>query len=476
MLLSDILKGVGIIDTNLKNTAIEISGISTDSRSAEMGNVFVCIKGERVDSHEARYVNEALSNGVSVVITDRDIDVTCMVIKVPDTHKSLALMCGNYYGRPQDKLKITAVTGTNGKTTVTHMLKAIYEEAGLKCAVIGTVTNEMTTPVPQQLYPLLAEFVESGVEYVFIEASSHALSLGRLEKIKFKYGIFTNLTQEHLDFHGTMEEYLKAKAILFSQCGIGIINYDDEYSEDLSELAECEMLYYSVNDNSDFSAGNIKNLGIDGVRFDFFAACEVFRLTIPIPGMFTVYNSLAAVSCAYHDGVAPAIIRNALKKFQGVPGRLEFLRNDKNLNIFIDYAHTPDALENVLKVLRNIRNSGKLIVLFGCGGDRDNTKRLVMGKIASRLADFVIVTSDNSRTEDPKKIINDIMKGIDKEVPHIVIENRAEAIKYAVDIAKKNDIILLAGKGHEKYEITADGKHPFNEKELVYKFTSAEGK
>ena len=476
MLLSKILNGIGIIDTNLKSAAIEISGISTDSRSAETGNVFVCIKGEHIDSHDERYVSEAVNNGAAVVITDRDIDVSCTLIKVADTHKSLAVMCANYYGRPQDKLRLIAVTGTNGKTTVTHMLKAIYEEAGCKCAVIGTVTNELTTPVPQQLYPLLAELVNSGIEYVFMEASSHALYLGRLEGIKFRYGIFTNLTQDHLDFHGTMEEYLKAKAILFRQSDIGIVNCDDEYCEALSKLAKCEMLYYSVNGGADFNAENIKKLGTDGVRYDFHTVCEMFRLTVPIPGTFTVYNSLAAVSCAYHDGIAPAVIRTALKKFQGVPGRLELLRNERNINVFIDYAHTPDALENVLTVLRELKNGGNLIVLFGCGGDRDNIKRSVMGKIASRLADFVIITSDNSRTEDPKKIINDIMRGIDKELPHIVIENRAEAIKYAVDMAGKNDIILLAGKGHENYEITADGKHPFSERELVYKFTSAEGK
>jgi UDP-N-acetylmuramyl-tripeptide synthetase len=476
MLLSDILKGVGIIDSNLKSAAVEISGISADSRTSEIGDVFLCIKGERYDSHDSQYVDEAITHGVSVVIIERDIDIPHAYIKVADTHKALAVMYANYYGRPQDKLNIIAVTGTNGKTTVTHMLKAIYEEAGCKCALIGTVTNTMTTPVPEQLYPLLSEFVENGIEYVFMEASSHALYLGRLEGIKFRYGIFTNLTQDHLDFHGSMEKYLKAKAILFSQCDIGIINADDKYHGALTKLAKCELLYYSVKDDSDFTAKNIKDLGVDGIRYDFLTKCEMFRLHTPISGIFTVYNTLAAVSCAYHDGISPTIIRNALKKLQGIPGRLEFVRNDKNLNVFIDYAHTPDAMENVLKTLRNIKNYGKLILVFGCGGDRDNSKRPVMGKIASKLADFVIVTSDNSRTEDPKKIINDIMKGIDKELPHTVIENRVEAIKYVVDTAEKNDIILLAGKGHENYEITADGKHPFNESELVRKFTSAEGK
>lgn len=481
MLLSDILIGVGIVATNMPSAAIEINKISTDSRTTEVGDVFVCIKGEHQDSHD--YISEAIHNGASVIITERNIDVNkpCLVIKVRNTRKTLAVMCSNYYGRPQNKLNMIAVTGTNGKTTTTHMLKAIYEEAGYKCALIGTVTNTMTTPVPEQLYPQLSEFVHNGIEYVFIEASSHALFLGRLDGIQFKYGIFTNLTPEHMDFHDTMEEYLKAKAILFRQCDVGFINYDDDYSECITELAECEIMYYSVlSDNADYTAKNIHNLGVNGMRFDFLALSEIFRVTTPIPGMFTVYNTLAASACAYHDGISPAIIRSALKKLQGVPGRIERVRNDKNLAIFIDYAHTPDALENVLKTLREIKlagnNKGRLTVLFGCGGDRDSIKRPIMGKIASKLADFVIVTSDNSRTENPKQIINDIMKGIDKELPHIIIENRADAIKYAVDTAQKDDIILLTGKGHENYEITADGKHPFNEKELVYKFMSAEDK
>jgi len=469
MLLSDILKGLEIVYTD-----ITVSGISTDSRTTKIGDVFVCIRGEHLDSHELPYINEAIGNGAAVLITDRDVTASCPVIKVADTRKTLAVMCGNYYGRPQDKLNIIAVTGTNGKTTVTHMLKAIYEEAGYKCAVIGTVTNTMTTPVPEQLYPLLADYADSGIDYVFMEASSHALYLGRLDGIRFRYGIFTNLTPEHLDFHGTMDNYLKAKAILFSQCDVGLINYDDEYCTALTKLVKCETLYYSVkSDKADYTARNIKSFG-DGIQYDFLTICEMFRVNVSIPGMFTVYNSLSAAACAYHDGIAPAVIRSAFRKLNGIPGRIEFIANDRNLRIFIDYAHTPDALENVLRTLRDIKGTGRLTVVFGCGGDRDSAKRQVMGKIASKLADFVIITSDNSRTEDPKKIINDIMKGIDKELPYAVIENRTDAIKYAVDTAEKDDIILLAGKGHEDYEITADGRHPFNEKELIHKFTSAE--
>lgn len=479
MLLSEILKGVGIVDTKIKNAAIKINKITADSRTAESGDVFVCIRGEHHDGHD--YIDEAFANGVVAVIVDRDTDVSGTVIKVRDTRKAFAVMCSNYYGRPQNRLKIIAVTGTNGKTSITYMLRAIYEEAGHNCALVGTVTHDMTTPLPDKLYPQLREFVDNGVEYVFMEASSHALALGRLEGIKFQSGIFTNLTPEHMDFHITMEDYLQAKAILFRQCETGFFNYDDDYSLQITELADCKTLFYSaVSDEADYTAKNIVNFGVDGIRYEFLTEGELFRICSPIPGMFTVYNTLAAIACAYHDNVPPSAIRVAVKKLYGVPGRLERVGNDRGLAVFIDYAHTPDALENVLKALREIKatscNKGRLTVLFGCGGDRDSTKRPIMGRIASKLADFTIITSDNSRTENPQKIINDIMKGIDKELPHIVIENRANAIKYAIDTAGKHDIILLAGKGHENYEITADGKHPFSEKELVRKFTSAEGK
>ena len=279
-----------------------------------------------------------------------------------------------------------------------------------------------------------------------------------------------------MDFHGTMVDYLKAKAILFSQCDYGLINYDSEYNTALTKLVKCETLYYSLkSDKADYTARNIKSFGNGGMQYDFLTICEMFRINVAIPGMFTVYNSLSAAACAYHDGIAPNVVRNAFKKLSGIPGRMEFVKNDRNLQIYIDYAHTPDALENVLHTLREIKTAGRLIVLFGCGGDRDTAKRPLMGKIASRLADFVIITSDNSRTEDPVRIIKDILKGIDKELPYTVIENRADAIKYAVDTAEKDDIILFAGKGHEDYEITADGRHYFNEKELIHKFTSAEG-
>lgn len=476
MLLNDIIRGIEIVDTNISNAIIKINKISTDSRTTDVGDIFVCIRGENQDSHE--FINEALSKGAEVIIIDKNIDVDCKFIKVRNTRKSLALMYGNYCGRPQDKLKIIAVTGTNGKTTTTHMLKKIYEDAGYKCALIGTVTNTLTTPVPEELYPLLSGYLKDGVDYVIMEASSHALTLGRLDGIKFRYGIFTNLTPEHLDFHTSMDDYMRAKAILFRQCDVGFLNYDDEYSRMIEKLSNCKICYYSAeSDEADYTAKNIKNYGIGGIRYDFLTLNDMFRVNSPIPGKFTVYNTLAAISCAYYDGIAPIAIRNALRDLHGVPGRMEHIRNDRNLNIFIDYAHTPDALENVLKALREIKNAdtdtGRLTVLFGCGGDRDSTKRPVMGKIASKFADFVIITSDNSRSEDPEKIINDIMRGIDKELPHIIIANRADAIKFAVDTAEKNDIILFAGKGHEDYEITVDGKHPFSERELIEKFTTS---
>jgi UDP-N-acetylmuramoyl-L-alanyl-D-glutamate--2,6-diaminopimelate ligase len=449
----------------------------------QKGGLFVCIKGEHSDGHD--FIDDAFKNGAAAVIIEKDekLHYDKNIIKVEDSRTALAYACANYYGRPQDQLNIIAVTGTNGKTSTTYMLKAIYEEAGYKCGLIGTITNSMTTPMPETLYPMLREFADAGCEYVFMEASSHALALGRLEGIQFKIGIFTNLTQDHMDFHKTVDNYMEAKMRLFKQSKTGLINYDDIYGRKIGQLTSdiCDIKYYSaMSASADYSAKNIESKGADGIEYEFLTVGKIFRITSKIPGMFTVYNTLAAASAAYCDGISPLVIREAMLKLDGVAGRFERVKLDKDYAVFIDYAHTPDALENTLKALRDVKRSGgakwngRLTVLFGCGGDRDPIKRPMMGRIASKYTDFVIVTSDNTRTENPQKIIADILKGIDKELPYTTIENRTEAIKYAIKTANSGDIILLAGKGHENYEIDAEGKHPYNEKEIVYKFAAEE--
>lgn len=471
MKLAKLLNGVEVIQTNVDMFETNISGVSSDNAKVKSGDLFVCMKGMTVDSHF--FIGDVISKGAAAVVvqfTPESIDVPYILVR--SSRAALACIWNNYCKRPSDLLRIVAVTGTNGKTSTTHMLRSIFNEAGYKTALIGTVTNTLTTPDPEQLFTEMAGLVDLRTDYLFMEASSHALALSKLESIKFKAGIFTNLTPEHLDFHGNMDNYYKAKRLLFRQCEIGIFNYDDEYAlrAFMDSGIECEKLSYSLQSNeADYIAKNIKDGNISGISYNFLTLNRMFRINCSLQGRFTVYNTLAAAACAYRLGIEPSVIQAALRKLKGVPGRLErvpILSSD--FSVFIDYAHTPDALENVLKTIRSfITDDNRLTVLFGCGGDRDRSKRPLMGAIASRLADFVIVTSDNSRTENPEQIIRQILKGIDKERPYKVIPNRKEAIEYAVRTAKRGDVILLAGKGHENYEITADGKHPFNETDIV---------
>ena len=452
-----------------------ISFVSSDSEKVSPGSVFVCIRGTKVDGHT--FISDAIRKGARLIITEngREFQNLSEISGVPvictaDTRSTLSHLWNNFCGRPSDKLKIFAVTGTNGKTTVTNMLSSIYTLRGDKTETIGTLTGKLTTPDPSELYPRLRDAIAKGVTHIFMEASSHALALGKLDPLKPDYGIFTNLTPEHLDFHKTMKDYFNAKAKLFCMCRRGVINLDDSYANELIRSSSCDVITYSVNEHdSDFHALGARLLGANGIMYNMRTADRIMKIRSSVPGGFTVYNTLAAASCAYSDGVHPDIIRDALSTFRGVKGRLERVPLHHNeYSVYIDFAHTPDALDNILRTVRSfIPESSRLVVLFGCGGDRDKTKRPVMGKTASKLADYVIVTSDNSRTENPDEIIEQIMSGFDKTTPHIVIPDRREAIFYAVSNAKPGDCILLAGKGHEEYELNADGYHPFSEKELV---------
>jgi len=496
---------------------ITLTGVCADSSEVKPGNIFICIDGMHKNGHD--FIPEAISRGAVLVVLE-EVRSTGNIpyIVVPDCREAFAVLCNNFYDKPAScgKPKIVAVTGTNGKTTTVHMLRDIFETAGYKTGIFGTVTNTLTTPDPDQFYSALAEMRDSGVEYVFMEASSHALALKKLAPVKFEAGIFMNLTPEHLDFHGTMENYMYAKAVLMEQSRVCIINYDDPCKDYMTGAAgkvfgDAIVRFFSLSDNSaDYTAKNSKCFGVNGIRYDFLTRNRLFRIDCPAPGSFTIQNSLAAAACAYELGIDPRLITEALRRMKGVPGRLERIslfcdsciknclcENTKNpadeaqnssdvlnqtgniplervdtdgraLTVFIDYAHTPDALDKLLRTVRSFRDPGqKLTLLFGCGGDRDKSKRAVMGAVASRLADFVIITSDNSRTENPDQIIADIMKGIDKELPHIVISDRREAIKYAIKCAVDGEIIVLAGKGHETYEINASGKFHFDEREIV---------
>ncbi len=465
---------------------IEVKNIVTDSRQVTEGSLFVCIKGLRRDGHE--YIDKALENGAVVIVAEQVRDAcvggAAAFIMLDNTRKVAALLYNAYYGEPVKKLKIIGVTGTNGKTTTSTLLYEIFRRSGISAGLIGTVcrlsadgrvlspqnegTANMTTPDPDELYRQLAEMAKDGVEYVFMEVSSHSLALDKVEGIEFDSAVFTNLTQDHLDFHGTMNEYYKAKSRLFAKSRQGLINIGGEYGKKLALTCPCPFFTYSVTEG-DFYALDVKSRGFDGMSYIHKSPYGEIEIETPMMGSIAVENTLAAVALARMYGIDGESIRKAVKEIRGAQGRMERLDiNTKEFSVIVDYAHTPDALEKLLLAVRELMgDKGRLTLLFGCGGERDREKRKIMGSIATKLSDRVVVTSDNSRGEDPRKIINDILKGIDKEKIYTVIPDRKEAIKNTVLDAKEGDVIVLAGKGHEKYEINADGKIPFDETEIV---------
>jgi len=462
-----------ILNCPEKVSQIEITGVTDDSRKVEAGNLFVCVKGPVSDGHD--YAQKALDNGASVIITERDLGIESQIV-VADTHHALAEVCGAWFGNPQTKLKVIGVTGTNGKTSVCYMIKKILEQCGYKTGLIGTIQNMIgeeiypsknTTPGVYDLYSLFAQMVKSGCEYAVMEVSSHSLHQRRVEGVRFAASIFTNLTQDHLDYHGDMENYFEAKKLLFSLSDLAIINFDDEYGQRIIKDIKCRVSTYSaVSNESTYTAKNI-NYRPDGVDYEMVGFGLIGRMKLKTAGKFSVYNSLAAAVCAKELGLPLNEITDALSGLEGVKGRAEVVPCDRDFTIIIDYAHTPDGLQNILNTFKECPKK-RLVVLFGCGGDRDRTKRPKMGAVAARLADYVIVTSDNPRTEEPKAIINDIVEGMkDIQTPRKVIENRVEAINFAVANAKSGDIIVLAGKGHETYQIIGHDTIHLDEREVI---------
>lgn len=466
---------------------IEIGGICTDSRRVKAGDLFICIRGLTADGHS--YIADAGQRGAAAILADASYDggTDIPTLRTENTRRSVALLYDAWYGYPTRKLKLVAVTGTNGKTSVTFMLRAIFEAAMHRCGLIGTVNcysagrrlsiraddplANMTTPDPSELYHILARMADDGVEYVFMEATSHALALSKLDAIRFSAAVFTNLTPEHLDFHGDMESYFAAKAKLFSMCDKAIVNADDAYGRRLLECAPCSVVSCSAKGGpADYTATQIRDCGVDGSEYKLVSQNHHFTVRTPIPGAFNVINTLEAATAALALGISPSAIMTALGTLAGIDGRMERVRLGAitDFSVFIDYAHTPDALENLLTTARHLRKARERVVLvFGCGGDRDKSKRSKMGRIASSLADRIIVTSDNSRSEDPMSIIEDIVSGIDKNSDYMIIPERRRAVEFAIREARGEDIILLAGKGHEEYEIDASGKHYFSEREIA---------
>lgn len=470
MKLSQILKNVRVKN---EYTDREVTDVTSDSRQVKEGFLFVCIKGASFDGHSV--AQQMLDIGAVAVVCEYDLGVENQII-VDDTRKAYSPICASFFGNPADSLKLIGLTGTNGKTTTTFLIKQILENVGKKVGLIGTVQNMVgdevypahyTTPDPHELQSLFRKMVDAGCEYCIMEVSSQALAQGRVEGIHFHIGAFTNLTQDHLDYHKTWENYFESKKLLFKACDCAVTNLDDEYGLKIVDGCDCRVVTYGVdNMKADFVARNV-GFSANGVRYDLVGE-KMGRVSCPIPGRFSVYNSLCATSVALTLGVDFTDVLEAISKSKGVKGRIEVVPTpNQNYTVIIDYAHSPDGLENIISSLKEIAN-GRVVTVFGCGGDRDRTKRPKMGKIAAELSDFCVVTSDNPRSENPSAIIEDILEGMkDTATPYEVVENRKEAIAWAMKNAQPNDIILLAGKGHETYQILPTGTIHFDEREAV---------
>ena len=473
MKLRELLADVEIITSNV-NMDMQITDVVYDSRKVTAGSLFVAISGFAVDGN--RFAPMALEKGAVAVVTAKEQGSDVPFVQVASDRLALAQIGANYFGHPAKAMKLIGATGTNGKTSTTLLLKHVLEQTvGAKVGLMGTMENmigslriptERTTPESFELQALLAQMRDGGCTHAIMEVSSHAIALDRVAGLHYTVGAFTNLTEDHLDFHKTMEDYCDTKAILFSRCDRGVVNCDDSWHERMTAKASCELLTTSCKGSGDLYAEDAKFLA-DGVTFTAVYGDEKVPVKMGIPGKFTVYNALTVLGCALQLGISLADAAEALGTAQGVKGRVEVVPTPgKDYTVLIDYAHTPDGLENVLSSVKDFC-VGRLIAVFGCGGDRDPIKRPIMGKIGTDIADIAVITSDNPRTEDPNAIIADILKGVDPEKNPIVIENRIKAIHQAMDIAKKDDIIVLAGKGHETYQEIQGVKHHLDEREVV---------
>jgi UDP-N-acetylmuramoyl-L-alanyl-D-glutamate--2,6-diaminopimelate ligase len=461
---------------------IEIQGLSCDSKNIHNDYIFVAVKGNKLDGHQ--FIDEAISRGAKVIISQHDFSLPKGVNKilVKDTRLTLPKLASNFFGHPAQKLKIIGVTGTNGKTTITYLINDILIRAGFKTGLIGTVQYRLndrvipstnTTPGPIELQSFLKEMLSHGLEYAVIEVSSHSLDQHRIDEIYFDAAIFTNLTLDHLDYHGNFENYFLAKAKLFEKlkpAGKAIINIDDKYGVRFKKIVKNNPFFsYGLSEKADIYAQDIK-LSLEGSEISLVTLYGSFELKTKLIGLHNVYNILAATGAAMAQGVNLDIIQEALSQSEGAPGRLQPIKEGQPFKVFVDYAHSDDALKNVLTALNKIKKRN-ILLLFGCGGERDRSKRPLMAKVASELADWVIITSDNPRGEDPEAIIEEIERGLpDNFENYFKIVDREKAIEKIITMAKKDDIILIAGKGHENYQIFKDRVIPFNDREAARKY------
>ncbi|MBN3039278.1 MAG: UDP-N-acetylmuramoyl-L-alanyl-D-glutamate--2,6-diaminopimelate ligase [Candidatus Omnitrophica bacterium] len=477
MKAEELLEGLKL-KTVENSYAGKIKGISVDSRRVRPGYLFVAIKGEKLDGHD--FVRQAIENGAKAVIMQKNIALKkrTMKIWVDDTQSALAHVCASFFGHPQQKLKVVGITGTNGKTTVSYLIEKILACAGRRSGIIGTVNYRMgdkeyqainTTPQADVLYPLLQEIVRSKSKYAIMEVSSHALAQGRIRGIDFSHAIFTNLSREHLDYHRDIYNYFSCKSSLFERLSgdaWSIINTDDPYGRRLIGKTKARVLCFGTQSPAQIRAEKVK-LNLKGSQFRASTPKGNFNISTPLVGSHNVYNILAAISFAFTENIDRRQIVSALESFEGVPGRLERVDCGEDFFVFVDYAHTDAALEVVLRSIRKVCKKN-IILVFGCGGNRDKTKRPRMGRLACKFADSVIITSDNPRQEDPQSIVRDIKKGISKKARNYeVIIDRYDAIVQALNLAGKQDVVIIAGKGHESQQIFAQRTIFFNDRKAV---------
>ena len=459
--LAEITKGIEVLASS-GNSQVIVRGMSMDSRKVQPGDLYACVPGFKVDGHD--FAVNAIALGAVALVVDRFLPLDVPQVKVSNVRQVLGLLAATMFDHPSDRLELVGVTGTNGKTTITYLIEKIGTKHGKKVGLIGTlgsridgreIPGERTTPEAIEVQKLLGSMVAEGVSLAVMEVSSHAMDLGRVAGCEFDVGIFTNLTQDHLDYHKTMEDYLYAKSKLFSnlvgkkQPKISILNGDDPSFSKLSQASSAPVVSYGIDNEADYRAENVE-VTSEGVHFVVRFRGSRQDIQYSTPGVFSVYNALAAFVWGVERGYNPATVADALAEISGVPGRFESIRLGQPFQVIVDYAHTPDGLENVVRTARGF-TKGRLITVFGCGGDRDKGKRPIMGEAASLLSDFLIVTSDNPRTEDPDQIIKEVLVGI-SGVDYVALRDRREAIWSACRMAKPEDTILIAGKGHETYQ------------------------
>ncbi|MGE5615006.1 MAG: UDP-N-acetylmuramoyl-L-alanyl-D-glutamate--2,6-diaminopimelate ligase [Bacillota bacterium] len=475
MLLTELVEGLDVLEIK-GDIHIDIDGVAYDSRKVKKRYVFVCIDGTVADGHE--YAAQALDNGAAALITQKDLTLPAgiPVVRTPDTRTALAYISDKFYGHLTSRFSLTGITGTKGKTTTSFMVKSILEASMRKVGLIGTLGTRIgdrtlhtgrTTPESLDLQELFIQMVEEGVDDVVMEVSSQGLALKRVSFCEFDAGVFTNLSRDHISptEHASMEEYLAAKCLLFKTCKKGLVNADSKYAEHVIRESKCRVLTYGIDNDADIRAVNIKKHP-QSVEFDIISPWYGGRMKVNIPGKFSIYNALAAAGVGGLRGIPRDAVKAGLERVQ-VPGRVELVHTGRDFNVIIDYAHTPDSLENILNTVKDYA-TGRVICVFGCGGDRDRSKRPMMGAISGRIADYTVITSDNPRTEDPESIIKEIEEGIKTTGgEYTCICDRREAIRHALTGAMPGDVVILAGKGHETYQQFGDKIIYFDEREVV---------